>query len=1338
TAATGVNGTATIEPDFRINLVPDSNFNGIASINYTIQDSTGLTGSSTVSITVDPINDAPVAINDSVNATEDILTNINVLDNDSDIDGDTLTVDNTPLTVNNGVVTIGPDKTLNYTPNTNFFGSDTITYQISDGQGGIASATVNLNVIAVNDNPIAQNDSASTDEDVPINTINVLNNDSDPEGTLLNITSASALNGSSSVISGPAIDYTPNANFFGTDTITYNINDGTGGTATAQVIVTVNPINDNPVALPDSAIVIEDTLTNIVVLTNDSDIENNPLTVNSPTASHGTVVVNASTTIDYTPGSNYFGSDTITYQISDGQGGSAASSVDVTVTGVDDLPIAVMDTISVDEDMPINIDILANDSEPDGQVLIVGVSPTASNGALTVKPDKTLDYVPNVNFNGSDTIHYDISDGTTVVMSTVDVTVNPINDAPVINDVNTSIAENTANTTPVITHTGTDVDTGQALTYSIVTNSANIFGINSTSGELNISDNSSLNFETTVQHLVTVKAQDDGPGLFSDTAVITVDVTNVVENVTPTIDTLFGINGTAASNSFTTESFDLPGGSVIDSAGKLVVVGKNQFGALTITRFNTDGTLDRAFGFNGVANKDLTLSLEFTGEAPVVAIDPANNIVVAGTHISGSSPFVFAARFTSAGLVDNTFNSGGTPGYHIYAESVPLIAEDMKIHSSGAIIIAASDPSAGGFRVVKFSADGSTHIDSVASFFGGPDKATALNLQSDGKAVVSGYVFNCPSLNDFGVARFDVSSTPFLDTSYANSGTASFDFGNSTDDMSYDAYITGSDELILAGSTVNSPNTTKDFAALKIDANGTLISAFGSSGLIIEDIDGDGTSNTSQSVAKSVTSDSNGNLYFAINNGLFNYNNIVYSTTPLGAVQSDYGANGQAVFDHGIAENEAIDLLIDSSNRAILLTTTTPIVESDLAVARFNTDGVLDNAFSADGFNTLDPTFNIDSLSELIELTVAPHTGKFVAVGTAGSNRIMIVARYNSNGSIDETFGLNGYFSHTSVESTITGRDVVELNDGRLIAVGTFDNKGLVVMIKTDGTLDSSFATGGQKQITSAAAGLSLNAVAVDKANQIIVAGTDGTAASDVYMAKLSFTGVFDGSFGSGGEAKFDLGVVATIEDIAISSSDSIIGVGKKGTDGLIIKVLNNGVLDTAGFAPSDGYVSLDLDPIASVNVDTLVRVKIKSDNKIVAAGYSAGAQPTNIVIQLNPDGSVDATFDADGIVSHNYGSGGAKTFGLALDANQNILTTGFNYNGTTDDIFVAKTTATGTKDNLFNGAAGGILFDYTGTEAATAILVRPDGTLVIAGANTLNLFPTNFFFIQKLKLIEP
>src|SRR5204863_289491 len=140
-----------------------------------------------------------------------------------------------------------------FTPATNFNGTATIGYSISDGKGGTASALITLTESPVNDAPVALDDAASTAEDVPV-TISPLDNDSDVDGDSLTITSVTVTNGTAVIVGGTNVVFTPATNFNGTATIGYSISDGNGGTASALITVTVSPANDPPVALVDDAL----------------------------------------------------------------------------------------------------------------------------------------------------------------------------------------------------------------------------------------------------------------------------------------------------------------------------------------------------------------------------------------------------------------------------------------------------------------------------------------------------------------------------------------------------------------------------------------------------------------------------------------------------------------------------------------------------------------------------------------------------------------------------------------------------------------------------------------------------------------------------------------------------------------------------------------------------------------------------------------------------------------------------------------------------------------------------------------------------------------------------
>ena len=176
--------------------------------------------------------------------------------------------------------------------------------------------------------------------------------------------------------------YTPSANFHGSDSFTYTISDGHGGTDTATVTVTVGSANDPPEAVDDTTSTDEDTPVPVNVLANDTDVDGDTLTVASVTqGSHGAVVNNGSN-VSYTPSANFHGSDSFTYMISDGHGGTDTATVTVTVGSVNDPPVAVDDTTSTDEDTPVPVNVLANDTDSDGDTLTVASVTQGSHGTV--------------------------------------------------------------------------------------------------------------------------------------------------------------------------------------------------------------------------------------------------------------------------------------------------------------------------------------------------------------------------------------------------------------------------------------------------------------------------------------------------------------------------------------------------------------------------------------------------------------------------------------------------------------------------------------------------------------------------------------------------------------------------------------------------------------------------------------------------------------------------------------------------------------------------------------------------------------------------------------------
>lgn len=180
--------------------------------------------------------------------------------------------------------------------------------------------------------PFAEDDSVVTDEDVAV-VIDVLGNDGDPDGDPLTVTTATAENGTVTINDDGTLTYTPDQDYNGADLISYTVADPDGNTASAEVDVTVNPINDAPVANDDSEETPQDTPITFDPTVNDEDVDGDPLTVTGVgDAENGTVTINPDGTVTYTPDEGYTGDDSFTYTIDDGNGGTDEATVAISVT----------------------------------------------------------------------------------------------------------------------------------------------------------------------------------------------------------------------------------------------------------------------------------------------------------------------------------------------------------------------------------------------------------------------------------------------------------------------------------------------------------------------------------------------------------------------------------------------------------------------------------------------------------------------------------------------------------------------------------------------------------------------------------------------------------------------------------------------------------------------------------------------------------------------------------------------------------------------------------------------------------------------------------------------
>ena len=375
----------------------------------------------------------------------------------------------TQITLASGaLVTVNANGTYNYDPNGQFDSlavgastTDSFTYTISDGTGGTDDATVTVIVNGLNDDPTAANDATITSTDTPV-AGNVLTDgaaDSDPDGDTLSVSEVNGnladvgvqiTLGSGALLtlnSDGTYDYDPNGQFTGlaagetaTDSFTYTVSDGNGGTDTASVTITIG--NSAPIAVDDDFYITPENLVLTIntangILANDTDPDGDGLVVSnfsSSTVMGGNIIIAQDGSFSYTPPAGFIGTDYVVYAASDPLGESDTGFISIEVVGP---PVATDDAWGTDEDTPINLDVLANDTTPG---TFVGTGPVSVFGEnwdttktdeplITPKADGTVDFDPRGG-TGTFTFNYTVTDSTgqsttataTVVVSNTDET----------------------------------------------------------------------------------------------------------------------------------------------------------------------------------------------------------------------------------------------------------------------------------------------------------------------------------------------------------------------------------------------------------------------------------------------------------------------------------------------------------------------------------------------------------------------------------------------------------------------------------------------------------------------------------------------------------------------------------------------------------------------------------------------------------------------------------------------------------------------------------------------------------------------------------------------------
>ncbi|ADB49720.1 Ig-like domain-containing protein [Conexibacter woesei] len=574
----------------------------------------------------------------SVNAASGVLANDRDAESDTltvaEVDGSAGNVGTTFRTTAGGQLRVNTDGSLSYDPDGQFDGlgagdeaRDSVTYRVSDGRGGNDTATIVITITGANDPPVAADDAYRTDEDtlLSVNAASgLLANDRDPDrgdtltvaevdGSAANVgiafrTTAGAqlrvnADGSLSYDPSGALDRLRAGDTL-RDTVTYRVSDGRGGNDTATIEFTITGVNDAPNAADDAYRTDEDTPLSVNaasgLLANDRDADGDTLTVAEVDGSAGNVGtafrttagaqlrVNADGSLSYDPSgaldrlrTGETVRDTITYRASDGRGGNDTATIEFTITGVNDPPVATDDSYRTDEDTPLTVNaasgVLANDRDAEGDTLTVdevdgsagnvGATFAASSGALvTVNADGSLRYDPNGQFNNlragdtvRDTVTYRVSDGRGGTdIATIAFTLSGVNDPPVAGDNSYTTDEDTAltrNAATGVLPNDSDPDRGDVLTVDQVDGSAGNVGttFRTTAGaQLRLNADGSFSYNPAgafdslrpgdqVRDNVTYRVTD---GSANDTATIEFTITGVNDAPNAVDDSYDGVGNT--------------------------------------------------------------------------------------------------------------------------------------------------------------------------------------------------------------------------------------------------------------------------------------------------------------------------------------------------------------------------------------------------------------------------------------------------------------------------------------------------------------------------------------------------------------------------------------------------------------------------------------------------------------------------------------------------------------------------------------------------------------------------------------------------------------------------
>ncbi|MEL0633109.1 Ig-like domain-containing protein [Pseudoalteromonas carrageenovora] len=1306
-----------------VQYTPSANENGTATITYTLTDGiASATGTLTVIIT--PVNDAPVANPDILTIVQNAeAIHIDVLGNDTDIEDDTLFISN--VTSSSGVISI-TGRNLVYTPETDFTGLVSVNYTVSDGND-TANGVLTITVTSENEAPIANADFATISED-NATLVDVIANDTDSPANQLTVTAVTADKGSAEIITNK-VRYTPETNYSGPATVTYTVTNGSASTS-STLNITITPVNDAPVANPDTATVLEDAApTNINVLNNDSDIENDALSIDAANASVGNVLV-SDNNIVYTPEADFNGQATINYTLSDGID-TAAGVLTITVTPVNDVPVANADSATLNEDAPETIiDVLSNDTDVDEADMLSITAVTADIGIVNVENNQ-VKYTPDLNNENTATVTYTLSDGTDDVQGKLIITITPINDAPNAINQAFSIGDNATEGDNVGTITASDIE-NNTLSFSLSGGETGLFNINSTSGLLSVNGTRPFNFETATQHTVNIDITDDGSPNETTTVTITVNITDEVTLLIPVEDDTFGrpLSGQIdLSRVFSDGEFN----DSIELNTNLYFVGynNNEDADIIVASYTNTGDINTAF--NGTGFKTIDFGEDEKGTA---IISGSDELFIGYSSFDGTITEACLLKMSATGIVSTNSGDGntGTKCTTLGSESVinDLEFTDNKIQGVGYSLNGSGKDSlflkydistlayeSGSPGVVDVSGNNRDDESHAIKNFGNSELlvvGSTIGEENDLDATIR---YLLPDGNNSG--SFNSGNALILDLSDEEGDDELLAVGG-TDAINFTAYL---------GGYITRSSGEKEAVMISFNRSGDIDYDDIEEEITIYNIDGNSGSGDGGAIITGVK-------YASMSNQL-----ILSGTTGIDASDTDkksqlfsarismtdgeldagYGDSGINIISNIISHQSANASTIDENDTLWLSgkfndSTNEPFITSVTSNANLFT------GFSADGYTSLNnlTISSDDQSSNILKLQNGLHANKYISASVAQYNTSnkLVLTRYTNSGIIDTSFSIDG---HKTIDINIAFKNIatVELSDGSIVIVGTRINgiseEGFIAKVDQDGNLDGNFATDGVYTTTDIIdTEVYFSDVAIDSGDHIVAVGTatsQGVLRSFATMVKSD--GKLEGSFGSSGAYYGE--VDEFFETIYIDDNKDIFIAGKQvsGSDSQLLMLK---VDDDANefFTYLDTSLTTDL-------ADRAAKVLTDNSGSIYLLANEGTTPNQAVTLKLQPDGTLDTTFALNGVGQYQLASGSdTKVNDAALDTSGNIILIGMSESKG----LIARVLADGTIDTSFGQNALGYYQaeQCDSTHEFTSILLQTDTQIVLSSTcfdNTSN-----------------